>query len=300
MFSGFGRRLTPVVDVMLEPGGEICERVSCVIPTRNRKLLLQRAVRSVLGQNVGPIEIVVVDDGSTDGTTRWLQRHHPSIRVVPSAGLGPGPARNLGVEAATGEVVMFLDSDDEWLPEHVGSLLAMIHAGFDVGYGVTQTVDEIDGKTFLIPDGGVGPNGDCFHDLLRWCFMVPSAVVVRKQIHGSVGGFGPGSLGEDWAYFLRLAAKTVIGFTSDLITRRYLHAGSQCNLVQGGKEKVLRALDGVIEVLEETPGNWNQQLDRINAMKEMAAKEGETWRSVQDWYLTLKKRNFLESRAWIV
>lgn len=89
---------------------------STVIPSYNRRDLIGATLDSVLAQEFSDNEIIVVDDGSTDGTLDVLARYGSRIRVIEQPNSGPGPARNLGAKQAAGEYVAFLDSDDVWLP----------------------------------------------------------------------------------------------------------------------------------------------------------------------------------------
>jgi GT2 family glycosyltransferase len=89
---------------------------SVVIPTYNRLSLLQRTLASVRRQSHADFEIIVVDDGSTDGTRKWLALHGGSLSVLEQPNRGPGAARNVGAREAQGEYIAFLDSDDLWFP----------------------------------------------------------------------------------------------------------------------------------------------------------------------------------------
>lgn len=90
--------------------------VSCIVPTYNRAPLLDRALRSAIPQCEPGDEIIVIDDGSTDGTEALVREFGSPVRYLSTAHAGAGPARNAGVEAARGDLVAFLDSDDEWIP----------------------------------------------------------------------------------------------------------------------------------------------------------------------------------------
>src|SRR4051794_14485488 len=90
--------------------------VSVVIPTYNRAHLVPRAVASALANVIAGDEVIVVDDGSTDGTETALAPYRERIRLVNGRHAGAGGARNLGVREARGDLVAFLDSDDEWMP----------------------------------------------------------------------------------------------------------------------------------------------------------------------------------------
>ena len=103
-------------------------RVSAVIPTYQRAELVVRAIRSVLAQSRPPHEIVVVDDGSRDDTPARVAAFGAAVRYVRQENAGGAGARNRGVSEATGEWIAFLDSDDEWLPDHVERMIAAIAA----------------------------------------------------------------------------------------------------------------------------------------------------------------------------
>ncbi len=90
--------------------------VSVIIPTYNRVKTIERAVNSVLAQTWTEQEVIVVDDGSTDQTGEILKVYGDKIRVIRQQNGGVSAARNAGIKAATGEIISFLDSDDEWLP----------------------------------------------------------------------------------------------------------------------------------------------------------------------------------------
>ena len=93
--------------------------VSVILPVYNRFRTLRRAVESVVHQTFGDWELIIVDDGSTDGSTSTIDGMDPRIRIVPQANGGVASARNAGIASATGEIIAFLDSDDEWLPGYL-------------------------------------------------------------------------------------------------------------------------------------------------------------------------------------
>jgi glycosyltransferase involved in cell wall biosynthesis len=103
-------------------------RVSVVIPTYNRAARVQRAIDSVLAQTVGDVEVIVVDDGSTDETPRVLAGYGPRIRALRQANLGVSAARNAGIAHARGHWIALLDSDDEWLPDKLEQQLRLVEA----------------------------------------------------------------------------------------------------------------------------------------------------------------------------
>src|SRR5215469_13714944 len=117
--------------------------VSTIIPVHNRPTLLREAVASVLAQTYRPIEIIVVDDGSTDQTGREseaLAKAHPEVRAIHRENGGPGAARETGRLAASGEFVQYLDSDDILLPTKFEHQVACLRRFIDCGvsYGKTR------------------------------------------------------------------------------------------------------------------------------------------------------------------
>ncbi|MBU2551667.1 MAG: glycosyltransferase family 2 protein [Proteobacteria bacterium] len=267
-------------------------KVSCVIPTRDRKDMVQEAIASALAQRPRAPEVVVVDDGSTDGTAEALRSRFPRVRLVQTSGLGPGWARNLGAGAAGGDVLMFLDSDDVWRPGHVQALLDLVEQGFDVAYGVTRNQDALTGQTFFIPEPGREASGPCFHELVRWCFLVPSSAAVTRRAFDAAGGFGPERLGEDWLFFLELAARFPFGFTPEIITDRLLHPGSLCCLEQK-PQAIPRTLDRIQGFIERSEAAGAEDMDRIRGMQALASEEGEQWRTIQDWYSSMKRHGLV-------
>ena len=101
--------------------------ISVVIPTCNRRDLLPRALDSVLAQTSLADEIIVVDDGSHDGTPELVRRNYPQARLIVQSNAGVSAARNRGISSATGEWIAFLDSDDAWLPRKLERQLQSLH-----------------------------------------------------------------------------------------------------------------------------------------------------------------------------
>jgi glycosyltransferase involved in cell wall biosynthesis len=249
-----------------------------------------RAIASVVAQDTPVGEIIVVDDGSTDNTVALVTVRFPEVRLLQCSGLGPGLARNAGVVEACGEVVMFLDSDDVWLPGHVASLVRTLARGFPVAYGVTRNFDRVGGGEFLVPAPGMAMEGQCLAALARWCFLVPSAIAVKTEAFAAGGGFGAGELGEDWSFFIRLARRFPFGFCGDEpITLRYLHHGSLCNCANSDRLETL--LVSVALALVET-GVSLEDLSRFQALADWTRRQGD-WQTIQQWYISLKQEELI-------
>ncbi len=265
--------------------------ISCIIPTRDRSTMVCRAIDSVLAQDCVVDEIVVVDDVSVDDTAAVLAVRYPMVYVVHADGVGPGLARNVGVAAARNDILMFLDSDDVWLPHHAGQLMGVFARGYEVGYGTCRTQDQVQGGTFHIPEQGEAIEGDCLAALSRWCFLLPSAMGFTRPAFEKTGGFIAGGLGEDWSFFIRLAKHYHFGFSGyNPITERYLHEGSICN--EAGRQRVLAGLALVDAALSDSQIEAESYAHFSNLMQ-WTKEQKRDWRTVQEWYLALKEEELV-------
>jgi glycosyltransferase involved in cell wall biosynthesis len=107
--------------------------VSVIIPTYNGLKTIERAVNSVLGQSWKPLEVIVVDDGSTDRTADILEGYGNRIRLIRQKNQGPSVARNVGIKAARGEIISLLDHDDEWLSSKIERQVKLLQATESLG-----------------------------------------------------------------------------------------------------------------------------------------------------------------------
>lgn len=266
--------------------------ISCIITTKNRREQVKNAIYSVIGQTWPIDEIVVVDDGSVDGTSDMIQREYPFVRIVMTEGAGPGEARNAGILASSCDVVMFLDSDDVWLPDHANHLISRIQNGFQVAYGITQNYNQLNGDEFYIPDKRIGISGNCFHAIAKWCFTVPSSVAVTRNAFDQVGGFPDLPMGEDWAFLIKAASLFEFGFAEQLVTTRYLHSGSLCSSENLSK-KILMILKNIKRILSEISITTERDLYFIRQAIPIVSQKGDKWTTFQDFYAAVRKKGLL-------
>ena len=254
--------------------------------------MVLEAIDSIMKQGHGSLEIIVVDDGSADETGDAVRDQFPGVHLLRLDGAGPGPARNAGVAASAGEIIMFLDSDDLWLHDHVAKLVETLNRGFKVAYGVTENLDTVRKNRFLIPDSGMGMEGDCFEALLKWCFLVPSSVAMRRDAFMAVDGFDAADSGEDWLFFIKLAARFPFGYAGPVpITLRKLHRGSLCFL--NDKKKLLAMISRLFNLLEKEPRATAAHRDHFAMLHDWTAARADQWSTVQDWYMQLLKEKII-------
>jgi glycosyltransferase involved in cell wall biosynthesis len=184
--------------------------VSCVISSYNRARLVPEAIDSALAQTYSPLEVIVVDDGSTDDTPQALAAYGDHIHVIRQKNAGTAAARNAGLAAASGEFVAWLDSDDAWLPGKIAAQVAAMapHSDAAVVYTKCQPIDESGhppppSAPIDIPPAVI--RSDILRMLVVESEVMPSSCLVRRAAIDAVGGFDPAYVAEDWELHFRLA-----------------------------------------------------------------------------------------------
>lgn len=162
--------------------------VSVVVPTYNRAASLPNALNSILAQTFQDLEIIVIDDGSDDATRQLVDTfHHPAIRIFFQENRGPAAARNLGVAQSRGEIISFLDSDDQWLEgkleKQVELLEKQAHAGCVTGYWIHTVRGR---KVKVVPrQDEISLRGILWKNRLQVC----TTLACRRSVFDRVGLF---------------------------------------------------------------------------------------------------------------
>lgn len=241
-------------------------KISVIIPTYNRRVYVQEAIDSVLAQTYTDYEIIVVDDGSTDGTGAALQeRYGERIQYIWQENQGESVARNRAINMATGDYIALLDSDDLWLPEKLEKQMALLQDDPDCA-GVYCKASFIDAEGHPLswpPMGRPLDTKDPLAHLALACPVPGSTAIIRAGLLDQVGLYDPSiQHGEDWDLWLRMAVDHHIAFIDSTLTIIRRHHGGQCWIPD--VDDVARALDDHLSLLRKafmsSPANFPRQL----------------------------------------
>ena len=161
--------------------------ISVVIPTYNRRQTIGRSIDSILNQTLFPSEIIVVDDGSTDGTSDYIQSNFPSIRLLQQPNKGVSSARNMGIRSSNSDWVALLDSDDEWFPKKLEKQVMTLSQNLDIKFCHTEEIWIRNGVRVNQMKKHQKYGGHIFNKCLDMCRISPSSVLFHQSILDDVG-----------------------------------------------------------------------------------------------------------------
>lgn len=230
--------------------------VSAIIPAYNRKETICRAVDSVFAQTYPSIEVIVVDDGSIDGTAEQLAKYGSAVHVIRQKNSGPSAARNAGIRASRGEIIAFLDSDDYWVPNKIerqarllgkamlfGVDCCICNAQMNYAGGFSTT-------SFRIAELGSPISEGLWHNptevlLTRFLFFNQAVAVTRKCLN-QVGLFNENyRLLEDYDLALRLSVARRWAFIQDPLV--VWHGGATNSL--SGNAKRIEVAERALQII---------------------------------------------------
>lgn len=223
-------------------------QVSVIIPTYNRGWIIKEAIDSVLAQDYGDFELIVVDDGSTDNTDDILNSYRGDIIVFRQENQGVSAARNRGLAEASGRFIAFLDSDDLWLPQKLSLQVEFFSKNPDAQICQTEETWIRKGVRVNPKKRHKKPWGMIFEASLALCLVSPSAVMIRRSLFEKVGGFDetlPAC--EDYDLWLRISCRyPVYLIETPLIIKRGGH-NDQLSASSGLDKFRIKSLNKIIE-----------------------------------------------------
>jgi glycosyltransferase involved in cell wall biosynthesis len=202
--------------------------VSIVIPTYNRAELVERAVHSVLSQTYPDLEVIIVDDASTDNTRERIkalqQVDHRILYFRHNSNRGPQAARNTGVQAAKGEYIAFLDSDNEWLPRKLERQMALFSHKADSLGVVYCGYSKVSAGGEVLNEYAPRYRGLVYKQTLGDWLTDTSTLVVRKHILEKIHGFDENIRAyQEWDLCIRLARVCTFDFVPECLTFYHQH-----------------------------------------------------------------------------
>ena len=206
------------------------------MPAYNARPFIEESIRSVLSQDYANIELIVIDDGSTDGTPEVVQGFGSRVTILHQTNAGPAAARNRGIAAATGDFIAFLDADDVWLPGKVAAQVQYLQNHPEVGVVFGLWYCESDG-VFSVPAGSIhlGESVELVSQHSGWIYtelLLESVIhiitaMVRRSVIESVGNLDESlRTGEDYDFWLRVSRQFRIDQLNRTLASYRIHATS--------------------------------------------------------------------------
>lgn len=227
-----------------------CEspRVSVIIPTYNRSWCLSEAIDSVLSQTFQDMELIVVDDGSTDETPALLSQYGGHLRVLDHPNQGVSTARNKGIQAAQGNLIALLDSDDLWQPGKLARQVAFFDTHPEAMICQTEEIWIRRGVRVNPKHRHRKPSGWIFEASLALCLVSPSAVMMRRELLEEMGSFDESLPAcEDYDLWLRVSLRHPIHRIDEaLVIKRGGHT-DQLSGAPGLDRYRIQSLDQMID-----------------------------------------------------
>ena len=223
--------------------------ISVIIPTYNRKKTLARAIQSVKNQSLSPFEILIIDDGSNDGTEGWVKENFQNIKYIYQNNHGVSSARNIGIENAYGDWVAFLDSDDEWLPNKLYKQVKAIDSNPEVKFFHTNEIWIRNGVRVNQMKKHKKYGGYIFEKCLDICRISPSSVLIKKEVLDNIGVFDESlRVCEDYDLWLRITSKYPVVFLDEPLIYKYGGHADQLSKVNDGIESYrIQSLEKIIK-----------------------------------------------------
>ncbi len=243
--------------------------VSVILPTYNRAWIVGEAVESVLGQDYPHLELIVVDDGSTDGTPELLAAYGDRLRCIRQENQGVSAARNTGIRHATGYLIALLDSDDMWLPGKLSAQIDHFDAHPETLICQTEEIWIRNGVRVNPGKRHRKQSGMIFERSLALCLVSPSAVMLRRSLLDEVGLFDEALPAcEDYDLWLRITRKHPVHLIdTPLIVKRGGHADQLSRMPELDKYRI-RAISRLLDGGDLTP---SQQDAAIAMLKKKCA-----------------------------
>ena len=222
--------------------------ISVVIPSYNRKEFLKRSIDSAINQTKKPFEIIVVDDGSTDGTETMIKSDYDFVKFIKQKNKGVSAARNIGIKVSIGEWICFLDSDDEWKKDKLEKQINAMKSNPGYKFFHCNEIWIKNGLRINQKKKHKKYGGDIFDKCLDMCRISPSSVMIDKTVFDEVGNFNEDLVVcEDYELWLRICDKYRVFFIDEPLIIKYGgHQGQLSYSIESIENHRIKALEYLI------------------------------------------------------
>jgi len=238
-------------------------KVSIIMPVLNGERFIGEAIQSIVDQTYKNCQLVVVDDGCTDGTRKRVESFMDRLEiryVRHETPRGIAPSMNDGVRNATGDLISFLDHDDGWMPNFLETQAAYLEAHPDVGmvHSDFQTTD-VNGNVIEASvaacRGGHRPSGNVFPQLFMDSFIVGNSVLIRRECFTKLGMFDESLRWGDYHMWMRIARNYRVDYVDQVLTKYRQHPTQSTRSSSAGKriEEAPVGLQAIQKILELYP-----------------------------------------------
>ena len=229
-------------------------RVSVLIPVHNGERFIAGAVESALGQKFEELEVLVVDDGSRDETSRVLESFGERIRRFSQPQRGAYAARNFGLGEARGEFIAFLDADDRWHRDKLQKQIPLLESDPEIGLVFSNGLIVREGEKNPMADFfrlGAPARGRVFPSLVRRNFIPQSSVVVRKQCFQALGPFLEIKMGADYHKWMQISRVYKLDYREEPLFTYTIHGENLSSDWAGRYRDFLLLFDDLIRTAED-------------------------------------------------
>ena len=224
-------------------------KISVVIPSYNRVCFLSRAINSILNQSHQVNEIILVDNGSNDGTVSFIKEKYKMVKVIYEKKKGVSYARNTGIEKSKNDWIAFLDSDDEWLPNKIKEQFDLLKKNkYNLNLIHTNEIWFKNGVFQNQKKKHEKKGGYIFESCLNICKISPSSVIIKKKTFNEYGLFDTKfKVCEDYELWLRLTSKFKVGYINTALIKKYAGHSDQLSKKYWGIDRYrIKALEKII------------------------------------------------------
>jgi glycosyltransferase involved in cell wall biosynthesis len=288
-------------------------KISVIIPTFNRAQFVKKAINSVLNQTFQDVEIVVVDDGSTDNTKDIINSYGEQVRYIYQENKGAASSRNTGIEASKGEYIAFLDSDDYYTAENLQKKLSFLESNSKIGW-VYSDWQLIDDKSNYLDKGSLRFNyfnkklsGEIFEELFyKRNFIATDTVVIRRSVLEDIGFFDPTIPSqEEYDLWLRVSARYPVCYINEPLVIVTIHPDSLSTDFSKWAYGNALIIDKIEKILPDNFTVRKRIMDRMHADKYTFlgrdfVQKGQFKKAVDAYWKSIRRLPFQKRIYWLL